>query len=94
MFYALFYDYVDNMLERRQPFRTSHLAHVSEFHERGLLMMAGAWADPADGALLVFRTDDRALVERFVEADPYVLNGLVPSWRIREWTVVAGAETV
>ena len=38
--------------------------------------------------MLIWRTDDRSVVEAFVEADPYVRNGLVTKWRIREWTVV------
>ena len=31
-----------------------------------------------------------AVAERFVAADPYVKNGLVKSWRVREWTTVVG----
>ena len=54
--------------------------------------MAGAFADPVDGAAFVFTVEDRARVEAFVAADPYVANGLVPSWRIREWTVVIGGD--
>jgi hypothetical protein len=90
VFYALQYDYVDNMLERRTPFRAGHLALATEHLERGEIVMAGAWANPVDGALFVWRADDRSVIERFVERDPYVLNGLVPSWRIREWNVVIG----
>ena len=52
--------------------------------------MAGAWADPLDGAAFVFTVEDRAQVEAFVAADPYIASGLVPGWRIREWTVVVG----
>ena len=29
-------------------------------------------------------------IEAFVAADPYVANGLVPSWGIRPYMVVAG----
>lgn len=91
VFYALIYDVVDDYLERRGEFRAEHLALASAAHERGELVLAGAWADPADGALLVWRTEDRGVVEAFVRSDPYVANGLVASWRIREWTVVVGA---
>ena len=44
-------------------------------------------------AFLVFRADDSAIVEAFVDRDPYVKNRLVKEWRIRPWTVVIGAET-
>ena len=90
MYFVLFYDYVPDVAERRAPHRAGHLALASEYHERGELVMGGAWSDPLDGAALVFRTADRATVEAFVEADPYVRNGIVTGWRIREWTVVVG----
>jgi hypothetical protein len=93
MFFALFYDYVPDILERRTPFRPAHLALATEYHEAGLILLAGAFAEPLDGALFVFRTDDRGDVERFIERDPFVQNGLVVSHRIRPWTVVIGAET-
>jgi uncharacterized protein len=32
------------------------------------------------------------VVEAFVEQDPYVRNGLVTSWRIREWNVAVGGK--
>jgi uncharacterized protein YciI len=39
----------------------------------------------------VFRAADAKAVEAFAQADPYVKNGLVRSWRVRPWTVVVGA---
>ena len=38
----------------------------------------------------MWRTDDRSVIERFTDGDPYVHNGLVTSWTIRPWTVVIG----
>ena len=90
--FVLLYDYVENVVEKRAPFRPDHLALANEYLERGELLMAGAFADPVDGAAFVFTVEDRARVEAFVAADPYVANGLVPSWRIREWTVVIGGD--
>ena len=89
-YWLLFYDVVDDYLERRGEFRDEHLGLARAAHERGELVLAGAWADPADGALLVWNVDDRAVVEQFAEQDPYVRNGLVRSWQVREWTVVIG----
>ncbi|MGH9279454.1 MAG: YciI-like protein [Acidimicrobiales bacterium] len=88
MYWLLFYDYVDDILERRAPFREAHLALAGAAHEAGTLLMAGALVDPPDGAVFVFRTDDRSVVEDFVRHDPYVDAGLVTAWRIRSWTVV------
>jgi uncharacterized protein YciI len=88
MHWLLLYDLADDYLERRAPLRPAHLALAQQAHERGELLMAGALADPADGAVLVFRADDPSVVEEFANHDPYVKEGLVTSWRVREWTVV------
>ncbi|MEA3018959.1 MAG: uncharacterized protein QOI47_483 [Actinomycetota bacterium] len=51
--------------------------------------MAGAFNDPADGAV-AFRADDRAAVESFAEHDPYLRNGPVTAWHVRRWVMVMG----
>ena len=91
MHYLLFYEVVDNYVERRKPFRALHLSHAQEAAERGDLLLAGAFADPVDGAALLFRGDSLAAVEAFAKSDPYVLNGLVTRWRVREWTTVVSS---
>ena len=60
MHWLLLYDLVDDYLERRAPLRPEHLGLAEAAHERGELVMAGALADPADRAVLVFRGDDAA----------------------------------
>lgn len=87
-YYALFYYVVDDYVARRTVFREQHLGLARAAQARGELVIAGAFSDPADSALLVFRVADRATVEAFVAADPYVQNGLVTRWEIRPWTVV------
>ena len=90
MYFLLFYDYVENIVERRTPYREAHLEMVRSYVDRGELLLGGAFAHPADGAAIVFKVENQAEVEKFVERDPYVINGLVTAWRIREWTVVVG----
>jgi uncharacterized protein len=92
MYFLLLYDVVDDYVERRPLYRDAHLALARAAHARGEIELAGAFADPADGAALVFRADDRAVAERFAQNDPYVLNGLVTRWRVRDWTVVVGGD--
>lgn len=91
-YFLLSYEVVDDYVERRQAYRNEHLALARAASERGELRYAGAYTDPVDGAALVFRCEDESTVSAFVEADPYVRNGLVKSWHIREWTVVIGAD--
>ena len=90
MYLALQYDLVDDYLDRRPEFRDEHLGLARAAHERGDLALAGAFNNPPDHALLVWSTEDRSVVEAFAEADPYVRNGLVRSWTVREWNVVIG----
>ncbi len=91
MHWLLFYDLVDDYLERRGPLRDEHLALAQAAQERGELLLAGALTDPPDGAVLVFQGATPASAESFVAADPYVEHGLVTGWRIRAWTVVVGS---
>jgi hypothetical protein len=90
MHFLLFYDYVEGAVERRAPFREGHLRLAREALARGELLMGGAFAEPVDGAALLFQADDASVVEAFVRRDPYVTNGVVTRWRIRPWTVVVG----
>ena len=88
----LFYDVVDDYVEKRAPFREQHLALARQAHERGEVVLGGALADPVDGAILVFRGDSTDAAVAFAKADPYVMNGLVKAWRVRKWTTVIGNE--
>jgi hypothetical protein len=88
--FLLFYDYVADVLERRPQFRGAHLKHAWASVERGELIIAGALADPVDGAVLMFTGEDKSVAEDFARADPYVTGGLVARWHVREWTTVVG----
>lgn len=87
--YILFYDLVDDYVVRRGPLREQHLGLVRAANERGELLLAGALANPVDGAVLIFRGPSKEAVEAFAKADPYVKNGLVKAWTVRELTAVA-----
>lgn len=92
MHYLLIYDVVDDYVTRRVPLRASHLAHARAAELRGELVLGGALADPPDAAILLFRGNSPAAAEAFARADPYVINGLVRQWRVREWTTVVGRD--
>jgi uncharacterized protein YciI len=91
-YYALFYEAVSDFIARRGAYRDEHLRLARDAHARGELILAGALADPADGALLIFEGEDSAVAEAFARQDPYVKNGLITNWRVRNWTVVVGNE--
>lgn len=82
MKYAVMYESAPDVAERVPEFYAAHLAWYEEFHRRGDLLMIGPFSDRT-GALLVFAS--RSAAEEFVAGDPFVTNGLVATWRIREW---------
>lgn len=88
--FLLFYEAGPDYLDRRPQFRGEHLRHAWAAHERGELVVAGALAEPVDGAVLMFAGEDKSVAERFAQSDPYVTNGLVARWHVRKWTTVVG----
>jgi len=92
--YLLFYEAVSDYASRRTAFRDLHLEYAWAAHTRGELVLGGALADPIDGAVLLFKADTPTVAERFAERDPYVVNGLVARWHVREWTTVVGRDSV
>jgi len=84
----LFYDYVDDVLERRAPHREAHLERLRAERDAGRLVMAGAVGDPVHGAMFVFRGVDAEQIEAFARRDPYMEAGLVTAWRVEPWNVV------
>jgi uncharacterized protein YciI len=90
MHYLLFYEFVDDYLVRRGEFRSAHLEMAWKASECGELVLGGALANPVDAALLLFSGDSPEVAEKFARTDPYVLNGIVKRWYVRQWTTVAG----
>jgi hypothetical protein len=90
MHYLLFYDVSADYVERRAPLRDEHLALAWAAQADGRLILAGALADPVDGAVLLFEGESAAVAEEFARADPYVRSGLVTRWHVRPWTTVVG----
>lgn len=89
-YFAMIYDLVDDYMARRGAFREQHLKMAADAQNRGELVLGGAFADPPDKALLIFRANDSKTAESFANSDPYVTNGLVKRWEVRPWTVVIG----
>lgn len=85
---VLFYDYVEDIIERRAPHRAAHLAAVGALKADGRVVAGGALGDPVTGAAIVFAVEREDEVRAFVERDPYVVAGLVTGWRIVPWMVV------
>ena len=83
MKYALLYESADDVLVKARPHIAAHGARLAEFRRRGTLLMGGVFANPQEGALVIFTTREAA--EEFARSDPFVVNGVVRAWRIYEW---------
>lgn len=61
----------------------AHEKRFKRYHTDGTLLMLGPYADPEDGAMSIFTT--RKAAEEFARGDPFVVNGVVSRWEVREW---------
>jgi uncharacterized protein len=87
MKYVLFYEPADDVVARAAPHFAEHSARLDDFHARGTLLMVGTFGDPqTEGSMSVFTSREAA--EEFVEGDPFVRNGVLRGWHIREWDEV------
>ena len=59
-----------------------HKAVVDEYVRRGEVIGIGPFADRG-GNLAIFRTREAA--ERFTREDPFILEGLIKSFVVRDW---------
>ena len=87
--FLLTYRLASDYLERRAALRDQHLTVAQAAVTRGELLLGGAVEGLQEAALL-FAGEDASAAEAFARADPYVTNGLVTGWRVREWLTVVG----
>lgn len=93
--FLLIYDYAPDYLEKRPAVRPAHLELANASVARGELQLGGAVpsGDPPFG-LLLFKAESPQVVEDFARADPYTSQGVVTSWRVREWITVVGEDAL
>lgn len=64
----------------------THVKRSKELHEKGTLLLSGAFLDKTDEPLstMAVHTSYEAAVE-YIQGDPFYLNGMISKWYIREW---------
>jgi uncharacterized protein YciI len=92
--YLLRYEYIPDVLEKRAPYREGHLDAAKKLIAEGKCLSGGPLGPPGmdvpTGALFIFTDEESAKL--FVEADPYVSNGIVTGHSIEEWNVLLQKE--
>jgi uncharacterized protein len=83
MKYVLFYEPADDVMTKAPAHFPAHEQRLEQFHAAGTLLMVGAFENPQDGSMAVFTTREAA--EEFAGDDPFVLNGVIRSWRVLGW---------
>ena len=81
--YVMFYESGDLALAAENF--PAHQARYTEFMRRGVLLALGPFTDRS-GSMAVFASREAA--EEFASGDPFVLNGVVSKWQVREWREV------
>jgi uncharacterized protein YciI len=85
--YVLWYQSADDVMSKAPQFYPAHSERVDQFHAAGTLEMVGTFADVQnEGSMAIFSSREAA--EEFAEGDPFVLNGVVKNWTVREWNEV------
>lgn len=78
-----FYEMAPDALPKIRAHYPAHRARLDAFHARGIVLAAGPFGDPAEGAMGIFASREGA--EEFIQGDPFVTEGLVSRWRLVEW---------
>lgn len=87
---VLFYESAEDVASKAPAHFPAHKARLDEFHSRGVLLMVGAFGNSQDeGSMAIFTSQQAA--REFVSGDPFVNNGVVKRWYLRDWNeILAG----
>lgn len=80
---VMLYEVTAEGLTKAREHLPAHRARIDEFHRRGVLLMVGPFANPAEGAMGIFSSREAA--EEFIQGDPFVIHDVVARWTLREW---------
>lgn len=88
--FAVHYTYSAATAPARDEHRPAHRAWLSGLVDRDVVLSTGPYPD-GSGALILFRADDAAAMEKLLAEDPFARQGLIDAKRFVEWQPVMGA---
>lgn len=84
MRYVVFYEASDDMPALAREHFPAHQARWQSYIDSGDLVGIGPFGDPQnEGSMAIFTTREKA--EEFAAGDPFVTEGAVKRWYVREW---------
>ena len=92
MRHVLFYETAEDGLAKAPENFPAHQERFMRYAADGTLVGIGTFGDPqTEGAMAIFTTREAA--EDFARDDPFVVNGVVGKWHVREWDDVLSPDT-
>ncbi len=86
VFFETFYDSLEDAVSKAPEVIAAHRARSQEWHARDTLLMAGAFHNnPEEKLRTMAICTTREAAEEYAGGDPFVLNGMVSTWYIRQW---------
>ncbi len=88
--FAVTYRYSEDVATR-DALRTEHRDYLRGLADQGHLLVSGPFGPTeAAGALLLFRTDDKAHLDALIAKDPFTTSGVIAEATAAEWEPVIG----
>jgi uncharacterized protein YciI len=86
VFFETFYDSLEDAVSKVPDVIAAHQARSNESHARGTLLMSGAFLNHREEKLRTMAIcTTREAAEEYARGDPFLLNGMVSKWYVREW---------
>ncbi len=82
--YVMWGTYCEDVLEKRAPYRQTHLDGLAAQKEAGVLITIGPTKDLTK-VFGIYEAEDEVTVRQLVEADPYWQHGIWTEYSLREW---------
>ncbi len=80
---VLFYETAPVTFDEVMEVYPKHEVFLSRFAQEGKVLGIGPYANPMEGSMAIFINLEAA--EEFVKNDPFVLEGIVAKYTIKEW---------
>ena len=82
--YVLWGSYCEDVVNKRAPYRESHLAGLAQQKADGILVTIGPTQDLTK-VFGIYEANDQQQICQLIEADPYWVNGIWTEYQVKEW---------